>query len=217
MKHSNLTDGARRLLAYWHTASDAQRAEGLNWYPSALAQCGALAKRYGISAQAVAGVVAALSPGLRWEVNIDHAEQAISAWRNGASVDRPSSWPVVGVYGRNNVRKALAILAGADPLELFSERTSPKVRSFFLSILGDQTQVCIDRHAIAAWRGASLNGATPIRKSELTAARADYRLVADIVRVAPRDLQAVVWTVYRESNRADILVANDPAGPQWDD
>lgn len=216
MKHSNPTDGARRLLACWHSASNAQRDAGLHWYPNALAECRTLATRYGISTQCVAGVVAALSPGLRWEVNIDHAEQAIAAWRAGASVDQPNSWPVVGVYGRSNTRKALAILAGADPLELFSERTSPKVRSFFLSILGDLTQVCIDRHAIAAWRGTPFTDSAPIRKSELDAARADYRLVADIVRVVPRDLQAVVWTVYRESDRADIL-ANDPAGPQWDD
>lgn len=161
--------------------------------------------------------IGTLSPGLRWEVNIDHAEQAISAWRAGASVGLPDSWPVVGVYGRSNARKALSILAGADPLELFSARTSPKVRSFFLSILGDQTQVCIDRHAIAAWRGMPYSDSQPIRKHEREAAREDYRQVADIARVSPRDLQAVVWVAWRESDRPDTIGANDPAGPQWDD
>src|SRR5579872_6992800 len=133
------------ILRTYGLATESDLHLGLHWYQSAHDEAVTLADTYAIGVWQAVGVIAAISPGLNWGLNVLQAKSLIAAWKD------QSPLPTVGVYGRRNVDKAVAILNGTDPLELFSPKSSPKVRSFYLNILSPQSDeaVTIDRHAKA--------------------------------------------------------------------
>lgn len=63
--------------------------------------------------------------------------------------------PLLGSYGRPNMRKAWRILKGEQPLAVLG---GDKVRAFYsLMINPDNSEdVCIDRHAVSLWYGSKL-------------------------------------------------------------
>lgn len=188
----------RQLSSVLASAAESQVDAGLNWYRNAHAQCVEAAQRLGVEPEHFIGAVAALSPGLRWELNVQQAEQLARA----VLANRPI--PIVGTYGRRNAIKAVSCLKGADPLSLFSERTSPKVRAFYSCLVAPEsaTDVVIDRHAYAAAyglvgeRGGSPDQRiTPKRYSTVAAA---YRKLAESAKLLPHQIQAVVWCAWRD-------------------
>jgi len=184
-----------RILRLYSNASYRNLVAGFNWYTDANQQCANVAVRYGVTLEQCCGVVAALSPGLQWEYNIEHAQLLIEAWRKRGAI------PVVGVYGRANRDKALRILNGecvaACGLGL-------KTNAFYQCIMEplDPDPVCVDRHAFSAAYGKSL------RENELHGAVVGvvaYRNVSECYRRVARwcgmlsnRLQAVVWLEWRE-------------------
>ncbi len=183
-------------------ATPVQVDAGLNWYRVANQTCTRVARELDIPASRFIAAVAALSPGLRWDRNIDEARLLARAWR------RSEELPHVGVYGRRNVYKAVACLEGTDPLELFSERTSPKVRAFYRCILEPETctDVVVDRHAYAAAYNfvGPRGGSSEKEAGKLTLKRYQeiaelYRSLAQDAGLLPHQVQAVVWTAWRDS------------------
>jgi len=190
------------LLRAWDAATPAERHAGLTWYATANDYCNDLARRYGVTVEQAAGVVAALSPGLAWELNVTQAEYLVEAYAHGR---RGVELPLVGVYGRSNVTKCERILAGVDPLELLSPVTAPKTRAFYRCIVerGTGTDVVIDRHAASAAldaRGTKGGSAIEVVKPALYRWLVwHYRVLAERVGITPAQFQAVVWSHWRQS------------------
>lgn len=177
-----------RVTRLFRAASDEHRAAGRNWYADAFGISHTLADKYSISAESAAGIIAALSPLNSWGHNVTLADRLIA--NGGLS----KGYLTVGL------RKANAILAGADPMDILK---SDKVRNFYLSIsTNGKSGVTIDRHAWAI--------ATGVRGSDGKIGRRAYRAASDTyVRAAdilsretgaewyPAQVQAATWVAHR--------------------
>ena len=187
------------ILATFFNATPAESADGATWYRRASDAAAIIASRYGIAANTVAGVVAALSPNNKWERNVTDADQLCRAFALGGhtAADRVK----VSTYGANKL-KALRILAGESPLNVLG---GLKVRAFYGCIIGDDSAVCIDGHAYAVWAGERI----PTTKTPNIGAKlydsisADYICAADTINgimgasYSAAQIQAITWLAYR--------------------
>lgn len=175
------TIGVRQVLSQ---ASPAEWQDGLTWYSRALETAHAMADEFGITVEAAAGILAALSPGVGWAKNVTDAYTVASGNDNVP----------VSTYGPNR-RKAEAIRDGADPLATLGGN---KVRAFYGNILsgGTDSNVTIDRHAIAAL-AYKLPESGSISDALYAAASRSYGIVAAEHGITGAQLQAVVWLTWR--------------------
>jgi len=181
----------RNLSAVWSLATPDEVAHGIRWYREANSTARELAERYGVTLPQAVGVIAAISPGSRWEKNLEDAEALLAAYVYAEPL------PAVGTYGRRNVEKARAILRGGDPLEILG---GLKVRAFYANILNPDTPgpVTVDRHARGAAYQLRGDAAAEIRSD------AEYRYLADHfargarkVGLLPHEYQATLWVTWR--------------------
>lgn len=178
------------ILAELSRATLADASDGTDWYPQALAVAAELTPT---APEAGAGIIAALSPQCSWGENVKRARHTLAQ----GTAD--------GVTFGNATRKADAILAGADPLDVLG---GPKVRAFYACILGSDTAVCVDRHALAVARGYVAKDTRRDAKTlELVGAYdriADaYRHAGHLVGALPSAVQAVTWTSWRRRKGLD--------------
>ena len=211
MRYSGLIENNLRTL--WNAASEGEKAAGLAWYRTAHNETLALANEVGLPHATVVGMVAALSPGLRWEKNIGEARRVNVALQAGLPV------PSVGVYGRANQAKAEAIYHGADPLSVLG---GFKVRAFYQNIYTpDQTtEITVDRHAYCAavnrrkdrdFQHAAINGRAYPKLDKPRPYRhisRHYKVLAAKLGILAHELQAVIWLVWRRIvNGAEVQAA----------
>jgi hypothetical protein len=185
-----------RINGFLRRATDAERYDGIRWYPTAHA----IAEGFSHEAFAgphavrqVAGVIAAISPGLKWERNLICARALILWHRDG----RPKAQePVVETYAYANVRKALAILDGEAPEQVL---TGPKVRAFFHAILGENRGAVLDGHIANALRGEelALRETKSLTLLERTAWRQALQSVACATGLDVHAVQAIVWLCHK--------------------
>lgn len=172
--HTNILEVLGQATAEQHTT-------GLDWYREAHD----VAAEYG-DVRAGAGVLAAVSPMLSWERNVIVARNAFAEGH------------VTGVLSRN-AAKGNAILAGADPLDVLG---GDKVRSFYMNILNPEgtDAVTVDRHAYDVATGVRIaeNNRPKLSKKHYNAIADEYRRAAAIVGLAPSQVQAITWTVWRD-------------------
>jgi hypothetical protein len=173
------------ILAAWESATPAQQELGLTWY----ARAHKLALDLGNgNASLGAGLIAALSPNKRWDLNVRLARDAADGWVHG--------------HTASNLAKVNDLLKGKDPLTVFSSPRALKTRNFYLNILdpSDPFPVTIDRHAwdvaTGTVHGNAERGITPKR----------YQIAAEAFRAAGAFLglpgstvQAGTWQALRES------------------
>ncbi len=141
-----------------------------------------------LTVEGAAGVIAALSPITPWNRNKELAIRAVS--------DGHAS----GTLG-NSVRAANRILAGEHPEDVL---LTDKVGNFYLSILGSDTAVCIDRHALEVFKGKRYRDSErPKVGKKLYREAADaYREAAETLKagdtdITPTALQAITWLSWR--------------------
>jgi hypothetical protein len=182
-----------RIRGFLARATDSERYDAARWYPTARAIAKGFADEARIDERTAAGVVAAISPGLKWERNLICA-RALVLWHVGGRVKRDE--PVVETYAYRNVLNALRILDGEDPGVVL---TGVKVRAFFHAILGENRGAVLDGHVANALRGedAGLREVVGIRVSEYRAWRAAFAYVANVDGWDVHTLQAVVWLVHK--------------------
>lgn len=185
---------ADRLAASYGGAPVAVRDAGRAWYPRACETVAALGARYGLAAEAAAGIVAALSPRCAWSDNLRRAERVAEAAALGD--DAP---PAVGFS--DATRKAWRIAQGEAAAEVLG---GPKVCAFARALAGDRSAVVIDTWAALAAYGER-RPVTAARYREVSDA---YETAAERVGETAQDLQAVLWLAVR-GDRAD-----DPAAFQ---
>jgi hypothetical protein len=168
------------LLGHWEAIPEGERTAALGgqWYREGRREARALAARHGVSVRAAAGVIAALSPRMRWSVNLTAADNLLAGEPNER------------VAGYNaNVVKARRIANGERPLDVLG---GPKVRAFYRAIMGEREEVVVD-----VWMARAM-GVPPedvsARYTELAAAVAD---AARAVGVPAADFQALIWVQVR--------------------
>jgi hypothetical protein len=190
----DITHGS--ILAVFFTANAVERHEGLSWYGRALSVARRLADHYDCRLSTVAGVISALSPNNKWERNVIDAEALIKVYTHGGDIDALK----VCTFNKNKA-KAIAILEGADPLDVLGGR---KVRAFYQCILG-QDAVCVDGHAYSIWLGQRVPTTKTPKISDKLYDRIseDYRIAAKQINeitndfYLPSQVQAITWVVWR--------------------
>jgi hypothetical protein len=134
------------------------------------------------------GVVAALSPGLRWENNVEAARRVIA----------DEALDGLGVRWYANVFKGARIARGENPERVLGGN---KVRAFWRCIESPRNPlfVCIDGHAYSITRGEYIPlDSTPKLTDKLYRnISARYSDAADHAGILPLQMQAVTWCVWR--------------------
>ena len=174
-----------RIIKAFESATDEQYKQGINWYSEA----NKFAESLSSDVYLAAGVIAALSPQVRWETNKNAAKIIIEA------ANREAPMPVVAGWTRNR-KKAWRIAKGEDPFVVLNEPRPEflKVRRFFGNILGEEDLVTVD-----TWTAEVAMPHPPrsiVGKIYLDIERR-FQKAAKILGVAPRDLQAVCWVTRR--------------------
>ena len=181
----------KKILAHFNDAKPLEVLEGAQWYDSANSDIQALATAYDMPARTVAGVVAVLSPRMRWSENISEAASIIQQYYADVTAESAHS-----ITFLQNVRKAYSVLAGDD-----SAIRGPKVTAFYRNLLGDPTVVTVDIWAIRAAIGKTLRDSKGTdrapNKTEQAAITKAYETAAREVGISPAKLQAIVWVVVR--------------------
>jgi len=181
-----------RIVACYRSADLTQVIAGRNWYPTVKK----IAEHIHPSYIAGAGVIAALSPRVKWDENIKAAVTVCQVALSGSEIPPD----VIGMC--RNRDKAWKIARGEykySPLELLnSSNGAYKVNAFFANIIGDTQLVTVDvwaaRVAIPEFDEES------VRHNRYLMVQDAYQKAAKrIGDITPRDLQAVCWVNVRGS------------------
>lgn len=191
------TPTVANVLAVYEGASAYALRTGLAWYLTAHNFARVMGGGRAQHIARNAGIIAALSPLNGWENNKRKAAQVVSMRGNITVVKGQPNGIGIG----NNVRKAVAIYRGVEPLDVLS---GDKVRAFYRTILdpmGDIDPV-IDRHAFDIAVGERTNDE---RRGALSR-KGVYEDFANVYRQAAREagigsaqMQAVTWIAWREA------------------
>jgi hypothetical protein len=196
---------ADRARAWYAIATHAQRAEGSAWYANARTFCQHVADAcVGLTVEHVAGVTAALSPAVYWDLNKRQAEALCVAYAHGGM--ESARQVVLSTYGKQ-AAKAYRILAlhwhSHEPIaelrEIICEilgKRAWKTRAFFLNILDDETRACIDRHMVQAL-GFADRWTQSARWCYETLERG-VLLAAEELEIDSFVLQATIWFTYKQ-------------------
>lgn len=157
----------------------------LDWYYKANEFAKGLSVKYGLPLANVAGIISALSPACRWEINKLQAEALIRGQRRGFTT-----------YG-SGVEKAIRLLTTNVPSAEFNEKTGAKTYNFYYNILlPNSPDYCtIDRHSFYVATGqvySSIHYALYKRIAD------HYRLHAKRNNLIPNQLQSALWIAHTE-------------------
>jgi hypothetical protein len=189
----------RALLDVWGTADDYARAYGAEWYGAANREARSLGDRYGFTTAQAAGVIAALSPRVRWHENLADAGVVLSWCEDARGGFTDGEIPAESLRGdcsafTANILTATACAYADDPLTVLN---GPKQRAFYRNIIGDAECVTVDVWATRAATRGKLDA--PRGLGEYRVIERAYQNAARYVGVAPRDFQAAVWIAVRGS------------------
>ena len=191
------------ILAVYARTDHVLRAAGAAWYGAAHKDCAALARKYGLTVEQVAGAAAAISPGMRWDLVLGYVERLIG--RKGSTGKLGFAVPT---YSKLFVDRARSCLRGKlAPSDVLGGN---KVRAFYALLCdsGNGYDVCVDGHAFNIAINA---GRAPIRGENskvpsLTDKR--YRMLSDAYRAAaqsvgilPHQMQAITWVQHRRPDQ----------------
>jgi len=179
------------ILSVYNVATQRDITEGMYWYLNAN---GLAHEIMPDNPRAGAGIIAVLSPRLRWDKNVAYARLAVNLMGYGVDEIVASYIPVL----KHSRRKALAIVHGAEVLDVIGN--GPKTRAFFDNIANPftSTEVTVDKHAF----DIANNIRTPYKGMVITnktyAAMAEaYQIAAGILGILPHQLQAITWVAWR--------------------
>lgn len=158
-------------------ATQSDIIEGAAWYDTANKELSLLALKYDLPLDTVVAACAALSPRLRWSLNVLYTD-----------------WVIRGNYVphiQSMVNKARAIIATNNPSLVTARKTS----SFAANILGDTDKVTIDvwMYRLAGIDTTKKVPAIVYDECEL----AVKRLSRSIGYLNPAQLQAILWLIAR--------------------
>lgn len=177
------------ILDVFDRATDSEFAHGMIWYNRANAIAWGLDH---LNFRRGAGVIAALSPLLLWEKNVEYARMVYA----GATYI-----PCL----QKNAAKAIAIKNGWNVLDHLS---GPKVVSFYHNIVNPYTDdprfVTIDKHAFDIAMGMTGNpykGGKAVTQKLYPILRSAYCIAANEAGIRPLQMQAVTWECWRNMKK----------------
>jgi hypothetical protein len=194
-----MTQYVRNILKVYRRATLDDYADGVEWYRRALVQCEEIGDEYSMRISTVIGVMAALSPNNKWDINVRNTWEMIDAWCNQRDIDSFK----VSTYGANK-RKAWSILEEQlhTDDDILTRLNGQKTRSFYSNIRG-LDEVTIDGHALNIARGVRFNltdDRTNIGKRLYRELQQAYVRAAKRVGIEPHNLQAITWTTWRREH-----------------
>jgi hypothetical protein len=185
---------ARNIVAAWERATEEDRRQGLGWYQNANDLARHLAENTGLESSQTAAVIAALSPQLGWQENVQAASEVLLKGSTHRQTTR-------------NITKARRLLDGEAPSAVFAppnpaRPSGHKVRSFFANISDptDPWHVTVDRHATDIALGRVYDDRTRPglgNKGTYEHVAEAYRVAARVLNVLPSEVQAVTWIAHR--------------------
>jgi len=175
------------IKAVYRQAYPHQHIAGMEWYEVANSLCQGWSKKYNVTFEQAAGVLAGISPRLAWNLNVAYCERILAT----------GTAPIM----HGTLAKVRRILAGEHPADVLGGR---KVMSFYANIVSPQfdTHVTVDRHAfdIAVGKVGDDKSRKVLDRKGMYEYVADaYRAAAGDLGVAPCQVQAVTWVVWRDS------------------
>lgn len=211
-RHDWKTETARyaeNLLSVYDLATRADIEAGKKWYPRARRYAQQLARRYHVSLEIAAGVIAALSPGQEWTRNKASADAFFREWRACGVCARERF--DLATYGARPIEKAYAIANGAP---IGPTLNGPKTTAFYRAIINPNSDrdVVIDGHAKSAALGVRVGnhdgwndrtqsrGSTSgvkVERHEYPHLETAYRAAASVVGLNVNAFQAVIWLVWK--------------------
>lgn len=192
------------------SATDAEWDYWTHWYHMAHEDIEFLAAKHDVALPIVAAIVAVLSPGNTWNMNLAAADYLLAGRALRLSPEEVTkgvtSFPA-------NAKKALAMLraAGTDALN------GPKVEPFFMQLVdpeNNQNFATIDGHMINLWLGVDLGvkGAPHLTRAEHAELRKDLDAAAQLFSgskpVHTQELQALLWYLWKCSTSQQKIPAN---------
>jgi len=190
---------ARNIGKVLDAATDAEIADGCAWYGKARGFAFTLAKRFNVSLQTVAHVIAALSPNCGWARNQLDALTVLLANADGKQSDAVK----VSTYNANKV-KAFQILATGKTEILGGLKT----RAFADNIGNTASDaVTIDFHAASVARGIRFTTQTakPITAPQYNLISEAYRHAAQRAGLRAHEVQAITWCVWRRLHNVHAM------------
>jgi len=175
------------LLELYHNAPPNIKQEGLLWYSSARTYYSQLARKLHLKPRVVLGVVAALSPFVKWSTQLALTEKFITDELHQKGSGSFPGFPA-------NLRTARSILGGTPVLEALN---GPKTRAFYKNLIGRKKPITLDRHAISAALGKKISPKERHTKAQLRDIHRAYVEAAKQERVGNCDFQAIVWSTWR--------------------
>ncbi len=187
--------------ARWYIAAGSPKTN--NWFEEARAMAHEIARFYDVKLRVVAGMVAVISPMVKWDwntaagmkyPNLDNVATIIWGMQQGHGFERIQAR--VTAFPENTL-KAMKILSTG---RVFPTLSGEKVTSFFINIMRPWST---SRVTIDVWmHRAGLNEYIDKRIStKLTPEYAVFReallTVADLVEISPHGLQATIWQIAR--------------------
>jgi hypothetical protein len=192
---------SQNILKVYKQATPQEILDGMSWYERAHDSAVELSNKHGMPLDAVAGVIAALSPQTSWERNLFDADRLLAAFVRSA---KSASQTKISSY-KSNRRKAVRIMKAKSGENGFSLTTGPKTWNFYRNILNPtNNEFCtIDRFAYGVASGRTLRTIDDI---DLTAKRyrdtvKAYQDAARSVGILPHQMQAVCWVAIHRINR----------------
>ncbi len=212
--------GTKNILTIFDQANPAERDFWSRWYHHANQDVHALADRYQLPFGLVAGIVAVLSPGNNWPMNLRAADRAIllaskiledPARQQAEQLEDPKARDQeysrlarqhrvsVNSYPRN-IRKAVKILETED---LNAWVTGPKVSAFLKALVDPSSvdeEMVLDGHALNIWIGVkralkqAIDATNKERRAKILKSYAD---AADARHTTTRAVQAVTWYIWK--------------------
>lgn len=182
---SNASRAKHNLESILELSSDYDLLVGTQWYTIAHGIARNIADHYDLSLSKIIGVIAALSPNIQWEVNLDDTLKILDG-------GNPSA------YGKN-ISKAFDILNDHPPDKILG---GSKVRNFYLNLLNpaDCDAITIDVHAtkvLYAWHENGISPTRYISDGKYKLAQDIYHKVARGYDLLGQQVQAIAWTTYK--------------------
>lgn len=193
-------------------ADDQCYQKGYNWYPNAHIDCiravGELNQRdIFVSLDLFTKIVAIISPGRRWELNIRDAYVTCLAYQRRDIAERIEILSNHRVARRNGIAcfvRAWRLLDGDYSIVY---KKSPKAFSFADNLLYPHTSlaVTIDQHNCHIVLGEDdIEGSIGIAYGQYRKLECPMRHTADILGLPPRTLQSILWQ-WRKDNLAGLI------------
>ena len=188
-------DYIKNILQVYKQCTDDEIAHGMRWYAEAKEKAYVICDQYELPLHVVVGVIAALSPTNKWNMNLRNAEDMCRIFTDGGYVEdcKPSTYKTMR-------DKAWSILKSMPDTktEVATILNGLKITDFFWCIMGDDTCV-IDGHAwcIANYDRRKLQDVPNIGKKLRQELQEAYVLAAVEHGMKAYQMQAATWVAWK--------------------